>query len=311
MRNILTITTNPSIDRTVWVDKVVPEKKLRANKTEVEPGGGGINVARAIKAMNGNATAFYAQGGYTGLYFSEILQIENFPTVAININEPTRENTLLIDQSTLLEYRIGMQGPTLTAKEQEHFLQILLLQDNFNYWVLSGSLNPNTSVDFYKKIADLASQKQVNLIVDTSGVALQELIKLSLFMVKPNLGELSVICGKPLTNTQAIIEVAQQLTVKNNIKHMVVSLGKEGALMLCENKVYKATPPSVTVKSTVGAGDCMVAGITYAFSLGANAKQALIQGIACGTAATLHSGYGLCKQEDIDRLLKEVVVEEL
>ena len=130
-------------------------------------------------------------------------------------------------------------------------------------------------------------------------------------MVKPNLGELSVICGKPLTNTQAIIKVAQQLTVKNNIKHMVVSLGKEGALMLCENKVYKATPPSVTVKSTVGAGDCMVAGITYAFSLGANAKQALIQGIACGTAATLHSGYGLCKQEDIDRLLKEVVVEEL
>lgn len=311
MQNILTITTNPCIDRTVWVNQVVPEKKLRANKTEVEPGGGGINVARAIKAMNGNATALYTQGGYTGQYFSEILFAENFPTVVVNIKEATRENTLLIDESTLLEYRVGMQGPTITFEEQEQFLQALRLQNNFSYWVLSGSLNPNTPVAFYKKIADLALEKQVNLIVDTSGIALQELIKLPLFMVKPNLGELSAICGRPLTNTQEIIEAAQQLATKNSINHIVVSLGKDGAIMLSEHKVYKATPPPVTVKSTVGAGDCMVAGITYAFSIDKNAKQAIAQGIACGTAATLYSGYGLCKQEDIDWLINKIVIDEL
>lgn len=311
MQNILTITTNPCIDRTVWVNEVVPEKKLRANNTEVEPGGGGINVARAIKAMSGNATAFYTQGNYTGLYFSEILQAENFPTVAINIKEATRENTLLIDESTLLEYRIGMQGPNISQQEQEQFLQCLQQQNNFSFWVLSGSLNPNTPVEFYKSIASIAMQKQVHLVVDTSGLALQELIKLPLFLVKPNLGELSTICGKPLNTQNEIIIAAQQLVAANNIHNMVISLGKDGAIMISKQEIYKANPPQVQVKSTVGAGDCMVAGITYAFSNGLSAKQALVQGIACGTAATLYSGYGLCKQEDIDWLIPKIEVEEM
>lgn len=311
MQNILTITTNPCIDRTVWVNKVVPEKKLRANKTEVEPGGGGINVARAIKAMNGNATALYTQGGYTGLFFSDILQAENFPTVQVTISDATRENILLIDESTLLEYRIGVQGPSLLPTEREQFLQCLEQQIDFKYWVLSGSLNPNTPVEFYKSIAKIALQKNVDLVVDTSGLALLALIEFPLFMVKPNLGELSAICGKPLYTTADIIQAAKQVSTNSNIKNMVISLGKEGAIMINDEGTYKATPPQVQVKSTVGAGDCMVAGITYAFSLGKKPKEVLIQGIACGTAATLYSGYGLCKQEDINRILPQVVIEDL
>lgn len=311
MQNILTITTNPCIDRTVWVNEVVPEKKLRANNTEVEPGGGGINVARAIKAINGNATALYTQGGYTGSYFSEILHTENFPTIAFPINDSTRENTLLIDETSLLEYRIGMAGPTISTDEQEQFLQVLSKQTHFNYWVLSGSLNPKTPVTFYSKIAELAIHQNIKLVVDTSGAALQQLIQLPLFMVKPNLGELAAITGKSLQSTQSIIEAAQQLAFKSNIKNIVISLGKEGAIMISQEGVYKATPPQVAVKSTVGAGDCMVAGITYMFSQGKTAKQALQYGIACGTAATLYSGYGLCKLEDIERLLSEIIIEEL
>lgn len=311
MSAILTITLNPCIDRTVWVTEVVPEKKLRATRTEIEPGGGGINIARAVKAIGGNVTALFTRGSYMGLFFNELMQTEKIETLSVDINDTTRENTLLIDETTLHEYRIGMPGPVITKQEQENFLQILQQQNNFSYWVLSGSLNPKTPVVFYTDIAKLAIEKQVKLIVDTSSEALKALLKLPLFLVKPNLNELSLLCGKTLDTTAEIIKVGKQIVKENNITYLVVSLGKDGALMIAADKVYKAVPPLVEVKSTVGAGDCMVAGIVYGFSKGLNAKQALVQGIACGTAATLYSGYGLCKKEDVEMLLPQIVIDEV
>ncbi len=310
-KSILTITTNPCIDRTVWVNELVPEKKLRATNTEVEPGGGGINVARAIKEMQGKPTALFTVGAYTGNYFNELMEAESIDCERIFIEQPTRENTLIIDNKTLLEYRIGMAGPELLQTEQEAILKVLQSKTNFNFWILSGSLNPKTAVDFYVQIAKLAIQNHVQLIVDTSGEALQNLLQLPLFLAKPNLGELAAFAGKPLTTETEILQTSEKIIATSGIQNLVISAGKDGAYLITKTKKYKATPPQVQVKSTVGAGDCMVAGITYAFSKGMDTKQALMQGIACGTAATLYSGYGLCKKEDIDWILKEVVVYEL
>lgn len=306
MSKIITVTANPCIDKTIWVDELIPDKKLKAKHPEDEPGGGGINVSRAIKYLGFESTAIYFSGSYNGKYLDELMLQEKINASPISIQTNTRMNLMLIDESTNKEYRVGMDGPNITEQELQKLLKNITTH-NAEIAVLSGSLPSSVNANFYASVAAQLKYSSTKIIVDTSGKALEEVIKQKIFLLKPNLNELSILCG--INENASIDEIknaTHHLLFKINCTAIVVSLGGNGALLATKEETQHIIPPKVEVKSTVGAGDCMVAGLTLAISQNKSWKEVLQYGVACGTAATLGSGKSLCAKEDVERILKQI-----
>jgi len=306
MNKIITLTLNPALDKSISVPELVPEKKLRCTDAKVEPGGGGINVSRAIHKLGGKSEAVYLSGGYTGKHFEELMTAENIVSVILPMREATRENFVVLDASANLQYRFGMQGPELSEPEWQQALDHIKEQNEVAYIVASGSLPPGVPVDFFGRLAVIAKQKNARLIVDTSGEALQHAVKEGLFLIKPNLGELSNLYGKEKLAKEEVLNAARSIIAGGGCEIMVVSMGAEGAMLITIDKQLQVKPPDVTIHSTVGAGDSMVGAMVLALWNGWSLEDVLYYGVAAGSAATLNAGTELCKKEDTERLFKQL-----
>ena len=302
MPSIITITFSPCIDKSTAVPALVPEKKLICTSPKLEPGGGGINIARAIKKLGGAATAIFPSGGYTGKYFNYLLEKEHINAVIIETANETRENIIVVDQANNNQYRFGMPGTALAETEWRKCLQAIEEISDVEFIIASGSLPPGVPDNIYALLAKIAKTKKAKFIVDTSGDALKQAIAEGVYMLKPNLGELSYLAGKKELQVDEVKNVAREIITKGECEVMVVSMGAAGAMLVTDEIAEIFTPPAVERKSTVGAGDSMVAGIVFYLALGKSLLQAVQYGVACGTAATLNAGTELCKKDDADRL---------
>lgn len=302
MPKIITITLNPAIDKSTSVPVLVPEKKMKCTLPVFEPGGGGINVARAIKKLGGNATALYLAGGYTGKFFTQLLDREQIDSVVIEIAKHTRENLIVLNSTANLQYRFGMPGPLVEEIEWKKMLDTIEKINGIDYIVASGSLPPGVPVDVFARIASIAKRKGTRCIVDTSGEALQLAAEEGVYLLKPNLGELSSLVGSEEINTGMIDDVAATLIASGRSEVVIVSMGAAGAMLVTKDMVRQLSAPVVKRISTVGAGDSMVAGIITGLCNGKSILEAAKYGVACGTAATINPGTELCRLEDVERL---------
>ena len=305
MANILTITFNPCIDKSTSVPALAPEKKLRCASPVFEPGGGGINVARALKKLGKDATAVYPAGGYSGKFLNTLLTEENISAIVVETKRHTRENLIVLDNATNLQYRFGMPGPELNESEWRECMDVIE-QNEAEFIIASGSLPPGVPEDIFAQISMAAKKKNKKLVLDTSGRALDLALKEGVYLAKPNIGELSKLAGKEELDAIEIEPVARELILKGACEIMVVSMGVAGAMLVAKDEVYKIAAPVVKRKSTVGAGDSMVAGIVLKIAEGKNLKEALQYGIACGTAATMNAGTQLCSRDDVDKLFAAI-----
>lgn len=303
---IVTITFNPCIDKSTSVPALVAEKKLKCSAPVFEPGGGGINVARAIKKLGGEATAIYPAGGYSGKFLQALLNIDGIKSLVVQTEKHTRENLIVQDLSTNQQYRFGMPGQELLKPEWEQCLR-LVEETNAEFIVASGSLPPGVPEDIFARIAKISKQKHSKLIVDTSGAPLQHALNAGVFMIKPNIGELCNLAGKEDLNVSEIETTAQKLVKDSGCTAIVVSMGSAGAMMITETDVFIVDAPPVKIKSTVGAGDSMVAGIVHSLSLNKSFQEAIYYGVACGTAATMNSGTQLCRKKDVEKLYENML----
>ena len=306
MGTILTITLNPAIDKSTSVSAMLPDKKMRCTKPVFEPGGGGVNVARALHKLGEEATAVYLAGGYTGRFFGELLAAEEIHAVAIPIHSHTRENLVVLDQATNLQYRFGMPGPVIRESEWQQLLQVVDEMGPAEFIVASGSVPEGVPADIFARIGWIARRKNARYIVDTSGPALAEAIAAGVYLAKPNLGELAYLTGNKELNTPDVVKAGRELMSKKNIEALVVSLGARGAMLVTQDQAITVTPPVVKMRSTVGAGDSMVAGMVLRLKQGKGLQEALRYGVACGTAATMNPGTELCKKQDADRILGSI-----
>lgn len=302
MEKIVTITLNPSIDKSTSVKGIVPEKKLRCSDPKFEPGGGGVNVSRALKKLGGNSTAIYFAGGYSGKFFTSLLELEGIDSLVVPIAEQTRENMIVVDESNNLQYRFGMPGPTVKQKELEHFFALLNDMKDVEYVIASGSLPDGVDDDFFSKLADICNHTKAKLIVDTSGEPLRKAINEGVYMIKPNLGELSMLNGVEELNDDDVVASARSIINKGGAEVIVVSMGASGASLVTKDEIFNCPSPAVRKKSTVGAGDTMVAGMVLAMTNKYTWQDVLRYGVAAGTATTMNSGTELCKKNDVDRL---------
>ena len=261
--------------------------------------------------MGGESTAVYMSGGYSGMYFNQLLEAEKINIKPISCKEQTRENLIVFEQSSGKQYRFGMPGPTIAKEEWEQVLDIIKEAVGIEFLVASGSIPTGVAPDIFSRLSQIAHEKNIKFIADTSGEALQHALHEGLFLIKPNLNELSSIVGKQELSIEEVPLVAKKFMESGKCKYMVVSLGASGAMLVTSDECVHMMPPKVNSISTVGAGDSMVAGITFNLSKGKNIHDAVKYGIACGTAATLNPGTELCHKKDADEIFKKIIEKKI
>lgn len=304
-KHIVTITVNPAIDKTTEVDSLIPDKKLRCSEPKVDPGGGGINVSRAIKKLGGDSSAIYLAGGPTGQVLTELLEKEGVRQTIVPTKAATRENIMVDDKATNNQYRFNLPGKPVTEAEYKQVLvELDVLIPKPDYIVASGSLAPGIPSDFYGLIAKKAKEIGAKFILDTSGDALKAAAGQGVYLLKPNFNELCELTGHDKEEIGDVKELAKEIIRKGFCEVAVVSLGAKGALLIDKDNIYHESAPKVPNRSTVGAGDSLVAGITYSLALGKTLQEALKYGVACGTAATMNTGTDLCNLNDVNKLLE-------
>lgn len=307
--DIVTVTLNPALDKTCAVDQVVPDRKLRCGPPGFHPGGGGINVARAIRKLGGEALAVWMCGGATGDLLRSLMEAESLNHRAVRIENMTRENLMIYEEAGQQQYRFGMPGAKLSAAEiQDCQQQLKALQPTPTYVVLSGSLPPEADDGLY---ADFVSQlsKDCRIILDTSGTALQEGVREGVYLIKPNKRELEKLAGDTIRDDTQIRKVAYQLIDAGKVQVVVASLGAGGAVVTSAETHTHIRAPTVDIRSRVGAGDSMVAGIVLALSRGSSVADAARFGVASGAAAVMTDGTELCRREDTERLYQQICAE--
>jgi 6-phosphofructokinase 2 len=301
MSLIITLTINPAVDKSSRVEHIVPEKKLGCEAPKYEPGGGGINVSRALKRLGTDSTAIFPAAGRTGLRLQDLLKQEGIAQRAVETRNETRENFSVVDISSNQQYRFGMPGPELYPVEAAQFLP-LIRGMNPQWLVMSGSLATGLADDFFAEIAHELRKQGTRIILDTSGEALKNTVDAGVYLLKPNLGELSQLVGAESLDMESVAHAARELIGKGKCEIVVVSMGAAGAYLVTKDLTEHVATPTVKKASTVGAGDSMVAGMVHQLAKGASLPEVVRMGVACGTAATMNPGTELFKPEDAERL---------
>ena len=300
---IVTVTLNPAIDKSTGTDKIQPEKKVRCTELLVEAGGGGINVSKAIRKLGGESLALFTSGGRNGALLKDLLDQLSIPSFAIPVHGETRENFSVAESSTNAQYRFVMPGPSMNTEQIDQCLQALeQLPASVNLLVVSGSMPSGVPDTFLGNVATIARKKQLKLLIDSSGAALSKALEVGVYMVKPNLSELSQWVGREELQLHEVEEAAMQLVKSRKASVVVVSLGPAGALLVSEGLVKRIQAPTVKKKSTIGAGDSMVAGMAWMLSQQKSLQEVAMFGVACGTAATMNAGTALFETKDVYRL---------
>lgn len=307
MKKIVTLTVNPTIDKSTRVQEVKSGQKLRCEPPRREPGGGGLNVARAVMRLGGSSTALYAKGGYTGEMLEALLKEEGLTRESIEIEASTRENLIVLEESSGEQFRFGMPGPKFSEGEWRGCLKVIAdLDPAPDYLVASGSLAPGMPDDFYGRLAEICADQSTRLVVDTSGPPLRRAVDAGVFLIKPNATELQELIGEELNDRDRQRDAARDLISRGCCKIVVLSLGAEGALVITSEESKHLPSPKVSVRSAVGAGDSMVAGTVLAMARGMSLMDATRFGVAAGAAAVTTEGTELCRREDVETLFEEM-----
>jgi 6-phosphofructokinase 2 len=230
-----------------------------------------------------------------------LLKEEGIVFHAVDTQVETRENWVMLETSTNQQYRFTFPG----REVMEETVKTLVDQIRAftpSYVVASGSLPPGLPDYFYGLIVKNAAAVGAKCIVDTSGPALQALKGKHAFMIKPNIGELCKMLNIDWLDKEEVPNAAQQAIADGFAEIIVVSMGPDGAWLVSSAERHFVAAPPVEKKSTVGAGDSMVAGITYSLQKNLTLKDAIRFGVACGSAATMNEGTQLFKKEDVEKL---------
>ena len=306
---IVTLTMNPAIDVSASVDYVTPDHKLRCEAPTYEPGGGGINVARAIRKLGGDALALFPGGGPAGALLCSLLDAEGVRHRTAPIAGWTRENVNIDERVTRRQFRFVMPGPTLDEREWQSILdQLGALDPVPRYLVVSGSLPPGVPADFYARLARIARPRGVALVLDASGEPLRRAMAEGVDVLKPSLREFEELTGEEGCEEARLPVLARRLIDDRRCDVLILSLGARGVFWMSASERGRLVAPAVPVKSTVGAGDSMVAGIVLSLARGRTLGEAIRFGVAAGAASVMNPGTQLCRAEDVERLYAEVGV---
>ena len=307
---VYTITLNPALDRTVWVEKIQPDDSNRIEREERYAGGKGIDVSKVLTTLEVRNNALGFIGGFAGEEVEGRLLNEGISCDFIRISGETRTNIVVNDMSNRKQTVFSASGPEIRPYEVMRIIHKVEKLERPDIVVISGSLPPGIHPEIYRKLVAIAKDKGARVILDTDGDALKVGVQGLPEVIKPNIHELSRLVGTELKGTDAIIRAALNVH-KQGVKIVLVSMGAKGILMVSKSKRYLASPPKIKVKNTIGAGDSAVAGFVHGMVKGKSLREALINSVAAGTASTLRPGTALCQKNDFLQLITKVKIHSI
>ncbi len=299
---IVTLTVNPAIDMASTAHTVRPTHKIRTFDEHVDPGGGGVNVARVIHALGGDTRALLLAGGVTGHFLDQLLEEAGVPRSCLAIAGRTRVSTTVHDQETGLEYRFVPEGPVVAESEWRAMLTSLE-EAEADWIVASGSLPQGVPVDFYARVARIAARRRLPFVLDTSGEPLKAALGQGISLLKPSRNELEHLVGRELADPREQDDEAMALVRRGDAGMVALTLGAEGALLATAVGVHRMAALPDRVRSTVGAGDAFLAAMTLALARGKPPRDALAWGIAAGTAAVTGTGTARLTRAEVEALV--------
>lgn len=308
---IHTLTLNPAIDRELTISHLELDTVLRAKNISIDYGGKGINVSRVLLALGVPSVATGFLGGNNGRFLQDGLNALGISTDFVWLEQETRINTSIMAGQDGHYIKVNENGPSISIEDQQKmFSKISELAKKNDWWVLAGNLPPGVPQDFYSSILKLLNQHQVNAILDTSGEALRAGLRESPFLAKPNAEEAGVLTAMP-TETLPQLKAAANSMRAMGAQNVVISLGKQGALLQTQDGTWLAHAPAIEQKNPIGAGDSMIGGIVYALQRSPDLKEALAWGAACGAATASLPGTQVGSSERINQFLQDIHLDEI
>jgi 6-phosphofructokinase 2 len=296
---IATLTLNPAVDLACTAPAVKPTHKIRTFEERLDPGGGGINVARVVHALGGDTLALIMTGGVTGRLVEELLDEAGVPWQALPIRGRTRISVNVHDRQSGLEYRFVPEGPDVAPDEWNRALAVL--QETEGAWIVaSGSLPRGVPADFYARAAAIAARRGQKFVLDTSGLALRAAIGHGIDLLKASLGELEFLIDRELPDRQSQENEVVSLIRSGAARMIAISLGREGAILGTSDGIIRLPVAEVAERSAVGAGDSFLGGLVLGLARGLSERKALALGIAAGAAAVATYGTAQVSRADAE-----------
>jgi 1-phosphofructokinase len=283
---IVTVTPNPSVDRTVFIDALRQGQIMRSTKSWSEPSGKGVNVSLALKAHDRPTVAVLPIGGSAGAHLADMLGRAELTYEPVPIAGEVRINISLVQPDGVVT-KINEQGPALSDAESQALLDAARTYARPEKWLAGcGSLPGGLSDDYYGRLVESGHHVGAKVVIDTSGPAFVKALEAGPDLIKPNSDELAEAVGGTVATFGDVVDAAQELRARG-ARSVLVSLGADGALLVTAARVVHGIAPVDKVVSTVGAGDAMLAGY---LSATAETDDALGTALAWGAAAVQHHG---------------------
>ena len=308
---IITVTLNPSIDKTVFVEKLNPNELNRAEQTRLDPGGKGVNVARALKNFGVDILATGLIAGESGRRLLDYLSRGGVSVDFYEIDGDTRTNLKILDQSNQKITEINEKGFFVSEQDLNGFRnKFIALLEFTDIVVLSGSLPPGVPQNFYYECIQLAKRKGKKVILDADGEAFVAGVQAAPFAIKPNLPELELVIGKKLSTINEIVKAVMYFLDKG-IDIVIVSMGADGAVIGNHDEIYKADTWDISVKGATGSGDSMVAALAYSLLHNYPLTDVAKMTIAAGTITASKVGTQVCTLDEVVESLDYVQLHKI
>ncbi len=301
---IYTITLNPSLDRTIDVEEFMYDDVNKIVEEKRAAGGKAIDVSRVIKELGGQSIALGFMGGYNGIEVESRVANEGIVCDFTRVNAETRENIIINQRRKKMQTYLSSTCAELTQFDISTLYSKIRQIPRDSYVAVTGSLPPGVNDSFYAQIIAGLKDKNIKVFLDADGEELKKGVQAGPYLIKPNIHEFGRLIDR---NVKDYDEVLAHVTpLLGSVENVVVSMGMRGALGISAKERYLVAPPKVNVKSSSGAGDALLAGMVYGLSEGAGFKDALVLGVACGTASTLNAEPACCSKEDVYAITKEI-----
>lgn len=309
---IATVTLNPALDKTIYIDRLLPYDTNRITKIEIDAGGKGLNASRVLKELGTETVALGFLGGRTGRQIENELRLEGVPTDFVWVAGETRTNISVQDASGAPPTMLNEPGPTISADEMEQLCRkVCDAAADSTFIVFGGSPAPGVPKDVYCRLCEVVRGcGGAKIILDSDGEPMLRGMECRPFMIKPNRDEVQRLVGIDIKGQDDALEALKLLRDKG-IELVVISMGAKGAIAQDGNGIWHAVPPDIRPVSTIGSGDSMVAGIAHVLAQGGNLGEALRWGSAAGAATAMTDGTEIGQREEILALLDRVEVRRV
>lgn len=307
---VLTVTPNPSLDISGFVDRIIPNEKTYVHEETHAPGGNAINVARILGRLKVPVVASGFLGGSAGNEVANLLKKESIRQRFVKTKESTRTNITISRRGHHQQTRFSFSGPSIQLREKYLLSKFVRSQAHMGIFVAGGSLPPNFTVQDLKRLIEIAQKQNAGVVVDCPGSVLRHLKKHRLLMIKPNLEEFQLMTQSRVRTVSAVKKKALQLLKR--VSYVCISSVEGGALFVTRSGCYFGRIPRVKMRSTVGAGDSMVGAMVAQLFLGnSSAPDILRWGLAAAAATLSEEGTTLGAAAEIHELYKKTIVMEV